>query len=213
MIDHELQHSRWLLGQKAPFEAVLGSLNQFLMRPGIDEFRLEAESWRVRVYAVYERPIEECAAVLETYLAMETDLLERAHAAESMCITHPGLAPRFLHPIVAELETVIRHSATPEGIHAAKKESSAARQTALSSLHTALQIMTDILGALITKHRLRSAQVKQSMVDFDVEIDTLRSSLPKVDIIDRNRRIKQTFHRLRTFQPRPRVGRTSHPGQ
>jgi hypothetical protein len=105
-----------MLANQAPFEDVVTIIDSCLSLPGADELRASIERHRVRAYVTYQRPADEVSAVLDAFLALETDVTPRAVATLAACGQIPELAPRYLDPIIAEVDAAASADASLAGL-------------------------------------------------------------------------------------------------
>jgi hypothetical protein len=105
----EIEH---LIAFQAPFEEVLAKIDGCLAQPGTDAARASIEHFRVRAYTMHGRPADECAAVIDAFLALQPELTHRAQVVLAACGLRPELAPRYLDAIVADVEAAA--AAAPE---------------------------------------------------------------------------------------------------
>lgn len=97
----EIEH---LIAYQAPFAQVIAKIDECLALAPSDEYRASLEHYRVSVYANCGRPVDECLAVIDNYIAIQPSLAARAQALLAACGMRPELAPRYLDAVITELE-------------------------------------------------------------------------------------------------------------
>ena len=97
----EIEH---LIAFQEPFEEVMAKIDECRAMAGADADRASLEHFRVRACTMYQRPVDECTAAIEAFLALRPELAHRAQVVLAACGLRPELAPRYLDAVVAEVE-------------------------------------------------------------------------------------------------------------
>lgn len=143
-----LDHVVWLVAQKAPFEQVIKALDDCVARPDTEIPRTAIEHRRVLTYCHYERPVEEVISVLDSYLAIQNDLLERADTVSLACASFPELIPKYLDPVIADLESAQKYAKSSDGLQAAAARAAMAASAATAAMAAATAAMQAAAKAL-----------------------------------------------------------------